>query len=96
LCPNSDAREREKAGISGLAREIGILRELIVRINALAEEETTLPELRRVLDSLSRASVRLVNLLQAEKRLSEDDQEHAAALQSALAEMLKRFDPSGK
>jgi hypothetical protein len=37
-----------------------------------------------------------VNLLQAEKRLSEDDQEHAAALQSALAEMLKRFDPSGK
>ena len=96
MCPNSDACEREKAGISGLAREIGMLRALIVRINALAAEETTLPELRRVLDSLSRASVRLVNLLQAEKRLSEGAKEHAEALQLALAEMLKRFDPSGK
>ena len=94
MCPNSDARKRETAGISGLAREIGILRDLIVRIDALAEEETTLPELRRVLDSLSRASVRLVDLLQAEKSLSEDDKDHAEALQFALAEMLKRFDPS--
>ena len=93
---NSDARKREKAGISGLAREIGILRGMIVRINALAEEEETLPELRRVLDSLSSASVRLVNLLQAEKSLLQDDEEHAASLQSALAEMLKRFEQSGK
>ncbi len=93
---NSDARKREKAGIPGLAREIGILRGMIVRINALAEEETTLPELRRVLDSLSSASVRLVNLLYAQKNLLADDEEHAAALQSALAEMLKRFEQTGR
>ena len=92
MSPNSDARKREKAGISGLSGEIRILRELIVRINTLAEEETTLPELRRVLDSISSASVRLVNLLQAERSMSEDEKEHAAALQSALTEMLKRFE----
>jgi len=69
---------------------------MIVRINALAEEETTLPELRRVLDSLSSASVRLVNLLYAQKNLLADDEEHAAALQSALAEMLKRFEQTGR
>jgi hypothetical protein len=96
LCPNPDARKREKAGIAGFAREITILRDLIIRINAMAEEEATLPELRRVLDSLSSASVRLVNLLHAEKSLKEDGKDHAEALQSALAEMLKRFDQSGR
>lgn len=80
--------------MAGFAREIGILRDLIIRINAMAEEETTLPELRRVLDSLSSASVRLVNLLHAEKSLNEDGREYVDALQSALAEMLKRFDQS--
>jgi len=48
-----------------LVEEIAILRDLVVRINQMAEDELTLPELRRVLDSLSKASVRLVNLLQA-------------------------------
>ena len=96
MCPNPDAWKREKADIAGFAREIGILRDLIIHINAMAEEETTLPELRRVLDSLSSASVRLVNLLHVEKSLSEAGKDHAAALQSALAEMLKRFDQSGR
>ncbi|MDX9863852.1 MAG: hypothetical protein RBT34_03500 [Anaerolineaceae bacterium] len=94
MCPNPDTPRRAKTAISGLAREISILRGLIGRINALAEEETTLPELRRVLDSLSSASVRLVNLLQAEKRLHEEGNAHAAALQAALSEMLKRFEQS--
>lgn len=91
---NSDTRKREKAGIPGFAREIAILREMIVRINALAEEETNLPELRRVLDSLSSASVRLANLLNAEKNLCADSEDYSAALQFALAEMLKRFKQS--
>lgn len=93
------ARNRPSAGESrqlspGVFREIAILRDLILRINDLAEEETTLPELRRVLDSLSRASERLVKLLYAQKSLH-DNKENASALQDALAEMLKRFDKTG-
>lgn len=80
---------------AGVAQEIAILRELILRINDLAEEETTLPELRRVLDSLSSASTRLVRLLQAQESLH-DSQEHASALQEALAEMLKKFEGPGR
>jgi recombinational DNA repair protein RecR len=78
-----------------VAQEIAILRELILRINAMAEEETTLPELRRVLDTLSSASTRLVRLLQVQEDL-QGDRENASALQEALAEMLKRFDPAAR
>lgn len=76
---------------SGVAQEIAIVRELILRITEMAEQETTLPELRRVLDSLSSASTRLVRLLQAQMDL-QDNREHASALQEALAEMLRKFD----
>jgi len=95
LCPKLDAWKRLETESPKLAREIAILRALILRINALAEEETTLPELRRVLDSLSSASVRLVNLLRAEQHMHEEGNP-AAILQEALAEMLQRFEQTGK
>ena len=78
-----------------LVEEIAILRDLVVCINQMAEDELTLPELRRVLDSLSKASVRLVNLLQTEKAL-EQKEDPAAVLQNALAEMLRRLDLPGR
>lgn len=78
-----------------LVEEIAILRDLVVRINQMAEDELPLSELRRVLNSLSKASVRLVNLLQTEKAL-EQKEDPAAVLQNALAEMLRRLDLPGR
>ncbi len=77
-------------GRHGLQDEILMLRAMMRRIKALADEGRSLPELLSVLKVLGLASTRLVTLLKAERALAED-QDLAAALSQALSQVTKEL-----
>jgi hypothetical protein len=73
-------------GQRGLLDEILMLRVMMRRVKALADEGRSLPELLSVLRVLGLASTRLVTLLMADRSLAED-QDLAAALSKALSQV---------
>ncbi|MBN2047764.1 MAG: hypothetical protein JW750_07985 [Anaerolineaceae bacterium] len=73
--------------------EIHMIRGIMQRVMALADEGRTLPELLRVLDTLSMASTRLATLLKTDAQFSKQE-DVAAALNLALAELLDEMNPS--
>ncbi len=82
---------QEPAGLPvDLRGEIAMLRAAIRQVSERAAAADTLGEQLRVLDGLGRASVRLANLLRAQRALEEE--QTAAALSRALDEINKKSD----
>lgn len=84
------ARRRGGTQPAALRDEILMLRSVMRRVMALADEGRPLAELLHILDSLSKASNRLANLLKAERQLDEN-QDVAEALNEALAEVIREL-----
>lgn len=70
-----------------LREEIAMLRILMRRVMALADEGHALSDVLRLLDCVGKASTRLGTLLKTE-RLLDERQDMAGALNEALAEMI--------
>ncbi len=79
------AHQKGQVDPGGLRGEIAALRLAIQQVSERAGEVENLAVQLRVLDGLGRASVRLANLLRAQRELEEE--RAAAALSRALDEM---------
>ncbi|HZW04602.1 MAG TPA: hypothetical protein VFF68_11790 [Anaerolineaceae bacterium] len=75
----------------GLQDEINMLRVIIRRMKALADEERPLPELLRLCETFGHLSTRLAQLLKAERALDEGGPDVQAALDEVLAEMIREL-----
>ncbi|MEW6648917.1 MAG: hypothetical protein AB1453_01870, partial [Chloroflexota bacterium] len=87
------ASRREKNG-GKLSEEIRMVRHLISRVRAMANEGTPLKEMLSVLETVARASTHLANLLKTEKLL-EGEQSAGELVRAALAEMRAEMDANG-
>lgn len=72
----------------GLQDEIRMLRNLMRRIRALADEGRPLPELLRILETLGKSSTRLATLLKTERLLA-GDEDFGQALNDALKDVIR-------
>ncbi|HHY88990.1 MAG TPA: hypothetical protein GYA06_08740 [Chloroflexi bacterium] len=70
----------------GLTEEIAMLRVVLRRVMALADEGRPLPELLRIAETLGKAATRLATLLKAERQLGQG--EVTSALDEVLEEMI--------
>lgn len=72
----------------GLRDEIRMLRNLMRRIKALADEGRPLPELLRILETLGKSSTRLATLLKTERLLA-GDEDFGQALNEAVKDIIR-------
>lgn len=72
-----------------------MVRAVIRRVMALADNGHSLSELLKLLDTLSKASGRLATLLKAERTLCED-LDVASALKRALADVLEELESENR
>lgn len=79
----------------GLKDEINMVRTVIRRVMALTENGHSLSDLLKVLDTLSKASGRLANLLKTERVLNED-LDVVQALKQALADVLDELESESR
>ena len=84
----SFAEEGPGAPDGGLQGEIAMLRAAIRQVSEQADGVDAMAERLRILDGLGRASVRLANLLRAQRELEEE--QTAEALSRALHEVTRR------
>ncbi len=73
-----------------LREEIAMLRAILRRVHDQAGAAQSTSDLLRILDGLSRASVRLAELIKAQRELDES-QSAAGALSEALEEVIKKW-----
>ena len=94
--PHSEAEEpRLKPARSGnLSGEIRMVRALIRQAETLADEGRSLGDLLSILETVSRASANLANLLKAEKSLDES-QSAADYVKAALHEIRAEMERKG-
>lgn len=92
----SGQRKRARAGpADDLSAEITALRQLMARLDGMADEETAFAELADFMDKYSRSSTRLANLIRAQRELSEE-QGIGAALSQALENVLNEIESGQK
>ncbi len=72
-----------------------MLRSVMQRVIALAEEDQTLDELLRVLDIFSSASTRLAKLLKTEQEFTRDAENFGAGLNQVLSEVIETLKKDG-
>ena len=75
--------------------EIQMLRSVMRRVIALADEGRSLEELLHVLDTLSSASDRLARLLKAEQHFSKETENIGEILNQALGEVIETLKKEG-
>lgn len=78
-----------------LRGEIQMLRSVMRRVIALADEGRSLEELLHVLDTLSSASDRLARLLKAEQHFSKETENIGEILNQALGEVIETLKKEG-
>jgi hypothetical protein len=81
-------RSQPQAEEHDLRAEVAMLRAVIRQVSERSAAAETMGDLLRLLDGLGRASVRLANLLRAQRELAEE--QTAAALIRALDEVNKK------
>jgi len=78
-----------------LRDEIQMLRTMMRRVIALADEGRSLEELLRVLDTLSSAAARLTKLLKAEQEQKKENENIGELLNQALSEVIETLKTEG-
>ena len=80
----------------GLGDEIAMLRSVMKLVESHAQEGAKLEDLLKVLDTLGQASTRLATLLKTDRQLLDRSSDTAAALNEALAEVLREMGAEPK
>jgi hypothetical protein len=81
-------------GGQSLQDEIDMLRDLLCRVRALAEEEHALDEMLRILEVASLSSSRLAGLLKTQRQL-ENGQSPSALMTEAMAAKIEELHNHG-
>jgi len=80
----------------GLGDEIDMLRNVMKLVESHAQKGAKLEELTKILDTLGQASTRLCTLLKTDRQLLDRSSDTAAALNQALAEVLREMGAEPK
>jgi hypothetical protein len=78
-----------KSGPPGLSDEISMLREIIRRVNAMADDGSSLEQMLKVLEGMSMSSARLATLLKVQAQI-ESSQGAESELSAALRQAIDR------
>lgn len=72
-----------------------MLRSMMRRAAALADESCSLDEILKLLDTLSKASTRLAGLIKAEQQFAGNEHDFGSALNQAIGEVLNELKKEG-
>ncbi|NPV77512.1 MAG: hypothetical protein HPY59_14220 [Anaerolineae bacterium] len=94
-CRPRELRQEAPPPMAILQDEIQMLRSVMRRVIALADEGRSLEELLHVLDTLSSAAARLARLLKAEQDFSKETEDIGEILNQALGEVIETLKKEG-